>query len=62
MVVGDGWRSMEVGDGGRSVQRHPGGLPRDQTWTNTLEAHPCLRVHFPSHKPLLVLVHRSYHA
>ena len=61
-MVRDRWRSVVVGDGWRTVQRHLGGLPRDQTWTDTLEAHPRPRVHYLSHKPLMVLVHPACHA
>ena len=61
MVVGAGCRIVVVGDGWRTVQRHLGGLPGDQTWTDTLKAHPCSRVHCLSHKPLLFLVHPACH-
>ena len=61
-MVGDGWRFVVVGDGWRTVQCHLGGLQGDQTWTDTLEAHPRPRVHYLSPKPLLVLVHPTCQA
>ena len=61
-MVGAGYRIVVVGDGWRIVQRHPGGRLVGQTWTNTREAHPRLRVHGLSHKPLLFLVHPACHA
>ena len=52
MVVVDGRKSVAMVDGKRSGQRHPGGRPGGRTEPNTLEAHPYMRVHCPSRKPL----------
>ena len=60
MEVGVGYRTVE-GVGWRSARLlHPRGLLGSQTGTDTLKAHPRPRVHFPSRKPLLVLVHPAY--
>ena len=62
VVVGAGCRNVVVGDGWRTIQCHLRGRPRDQTWTDSPEAHPHPSVHGSSHKPLSFLVHLACHA
>ena len=46
----------------RTAQRHPGDLPGGQNEPDTLEAHPCPRVHCPSRTLPQVVGHPVCHA